>query len=135
MASRGTYHTKQRAHIQSCLASHGDRYLTVREVCSLLEDAGTPVGHTTAYRNLEAMVEQNVVVKAVGAGNEARYRLRPDAPCGQLVCLDCGRVESLDCEMIGTFAQHVRTDHGFAVEMDRSLLYGHCDACRGMADR
>ena len=44
MASRGTYHTKQRAHIQSCLASHGDRYLTVREVCSLLEDAGTPCG-------------------------------------------------------------------------------------------
>lgn len=130
MSERRSYNTKQRELIRRCLVSNAGHYLTVRRVCALLEEGKTPVGHTTVYRNLEAMASHGVVLKLVGAGNEACYRIRPHEPCGQLVCIDCGRVEPLDCNMLRSFARHVYVDHGFEVETERSVLYGHCAACR-----
>lgn len=130
MAPRGTYHTRQKALLQACLLGHGDRYLTVRQIEALLLHDNKHVGSTTVYRNLEAMVVRGEVVKFVGAGGEARYCLAPERSCGQLVCLDCGRVQRLDCHMLGEFSDHVRSDHGFDLEMSKAVLYGHCGDCR-----
>lgn len=129
MAHR-TYNTKQKAFLQGCLASHSDRYLTVRELCGLLEAEGQRVGHTTAYRNLEDMVARGVVLKFTGFGGEARYCIAPTRSCGQLVCLDCGRVQMLECGRLGALTEHVRDDHGFDVELSKTVLYGHCASCK-----
>lgn len=130
MAERKTYRTRQRALIEECLATNGDRYLTVREVCDLLETKHGHVGHTTVYRNLEAMTSRGAALKFLGVGGETRYRIALDRSCGQLVCLDCGRVQLLDCGMLGSFADHVRADHDFDVEVGKTVLFGHCTACQ-----
>ena len=130
MAQRGTYHTKQKTLLLSCLAEHPDRYLTVREIESLLADGGARVSSTTLYRNLERMVAAGEVAKFIGAGGEARYRRIGDRLAGQLVCLDCGSVEVLECARLQAFCDHVRLDHGFLMEASRSMLFGHCRACQ-----
>lgn len=129
MSQRGSYNTRQRGLIEACLEGHRERYLTVREIARTLDEAGSHVGSTTLYRNLERMVETGVVLKFTGESGEARYCLVPERPCGQLVCMDCGCVRLLECHMLGTFAEHVRMDHGFVVEPRRTVLLGHCDAC------
>lgn len=130
MAQRGTYHTKQKALLLECLSAHPDRYLTVREIEALLDECGGHVGSTTLYRNLERMVAAGEVAKFIGAGGEARYRRIGERSAGQLVCLDCGVVEALECGMLQTFSDHVRLDHGFSMDVSRSMLFGHCRSCQ-----
>ncbi len=130
---RTSYHTKQKELLRSCLEANRTSCLTVREVCAMLDSMGARVGHTTVYRNLESLAALGEVVRLTGAGGETRYRLAPKEPCGQLVCLDCGHVLPLDCEMLGTFSQHVQSDHGFAVDTTRTVLYGHCANCQSQS--
>ena len=127
---RATYHTRQRTLLRTCLELNRTRCLTVREVCGMLEEQDERVGHTTVYRNLESLASTGEVIRLTGAGGETRYRLAPEEPCGQLVCLDCGTVQPLDCAMLGSFSEHVRSDHGFAVDTTRTVLYGHCAGCQ-----
>ena len=134
MSQRGSYNTRQRGLIESCLEGHRDRYVTVREIGRSLDEAGSHVGSTTLYRNLERMVEAGVVLKFTDDEGVARYCLVPDHPCGQLVCMDCGSVRLLECGMLGTFAEHVRQDHAFVMDPARTVLLGHCDACCASAE-
>lgn len=130
MAQRGSYHTKQKELLLTCLSEHLDRYLTVREIEALLAEGGSRVSSTTLYRNLERMVAADEVAKFIGAGGEARYRRIGEKNAGQLVCLDCGGVEALECGMLQTFSEHVRLDHGFLMEAGRTMLFGHCMSCQ-----
>lgn len=127
---RGRYRTRQRTLVSACLAGHVDRYLTVDEVCAAVQEQGERVGRTTVYRNLEVLVEAGDVLKATAPGGEASYRLRPEGPAGQLVCVTCGRAYPLECHMVDEFAHHVYADHGFKVLTDRTVLYGLCAACQ-----
>lgn len=130
MTQRGSYHTRQKDLLLTCLSEHPDRYLTVREIEALLADGGGRVSSTTLYRNLERMVAAGEVAKFIGAGGEARYRRIGEKTMGQLVCLDCGGVEVLECDMLEAFSEHVRLDHGFSMEASRSMLFGHCMSCQ-----
>ena len=70
-------------------------------------------------------------------GGESRYRLVEPGheEAGRLVCLDCGRVISIDCAAFQEFSRHVRSDHDFDVDLARTVLYGRCSACRTGAAR
>lgn len=132
-AVRHGYNTRQRQAVFDFLSRHADHYLSVDDVFGSLREEGSKVGRTTAYRTLEALARDGAVAKVVSpGGGESRYRLidpkRPDE--GQLVCLGCGKVLALDCHMLDDLHEHVRNDHGFAIEFSRTVLYGYCDDCQ-----
>ena len=136
MAERGRYNTKQRQLVMACMAAHQDAFLTVDDVCDRLREGDRAVGRTTVYRTLEALAQEGTLSKVVSArGAAARYKLLPQAPeadasaQGQLCCLACGRAIPLSCEMLGSFATHVRRDHGFVIDGRRTVLYGYCQDC------
>ena len=136
MVVRRAYNTRQRQAVAAFLAAHADRYLSVDDVFGLMRTEGSSVGRTTAYRTLESLSSEGEVAKVfVPGGSEARYRLIDPARRdeGQLVCLDCGKVLSLDCEMLVEFTRHVQADHGFSIDPTRTVLYGLCQEC--MASR
>lgn len=137
MAERGRYNTRQRQLVMACMAENQDAFLTVDDVCDRLRAQGEPVGRTTVYRTVEALVGEGTLSKVVSArGVAARYKLLPPAPAeeahaqGQLCCLSCGRAIPLSCGMLGSFAEHVEHDHGFVIDGRRTVLYGYCRACR-----
>lgn len=136
-AVRHGYNTRQRQAVFDFLSRHADHYLSVDDVFGSLREEGSKVGRTTAYRTLEALTRDGAVAKVVSpGGGESRYRLidpeRPDE--GQLVCLGCGKVLALDCHMLDDLHEHVRSDHGFAIEFSRTVLYGYCDDCQAGRD-
>lgn len=136
MVVRRAYNTRQRQAVAAFLAAHADRYLSVDDVFGLMRTEGSSVGRTTAYRTLESLSSEGEVAKVfVPGGGEARYRLIDPARRdeGQLVCLDCGKVLSLDCKMLVEFTRHVQADHGFSIDPTRTVLYGLCQEC--MASR
>lgn len=131
-SKRRTYNTRQRQEVMGFIESHADRYLSVDELFGLMRGEGSTVGRTTTYRALESLVASGSVAKVVApGGGESRYRLidpsRPDE--GQMVCLSCGKVFPLDCDMLLRLVSHVRSEHGFAIEQSRTVLYGYCDVC------
>lgn len=136
MAGRRTYNTRQRQAIHDFMAAHEDRYLSVDDVFGLMRTTGASVGRTTTYRTLEALVGAGAVAKVVSPGKgEALYRLIDSAHAdeGQMVCLSCGKVIALDCSHLHELAEHVRSEHGFSIELSRTVLYGICDACGAQA--
>lgn len=131
--ARGSYNTRQRKAVQAFLQDHASRYLSVDDIYAMLREQGVEVGRTTVYRTLEAFVGENLVSKAtMPDGGESRYRLVEPGheEAGRLVCLDCGRVISIDCAAFQEFSRHVRSDHDFDVDLARTVLYGRCSACR-----
>ena len=136
--TKGPYNTKQRQAVRAFLDAHADRYLSVDDVFGTMRQEGSGIGRTTAYRTLESLVKEGTVAKVVApGGGESRYRMidpaHPDE--GQLVCLDCGRVLPLDCDMLVSFGSHVLREHGFAISFSRTVLYGHCADCMDTAER
>lgn len=131
MAERGRYKTMQRELVSACLADNADRYLTVDETLSCIEKGGDHIGRTTVYRALEDMVVGGAACKAVIPGGEARYRIVGADSAGQLVCLKCGSIASLDCREALGLASHIFNNHGFQVDPARTILYGTCEKCQG----
>lgn len=133
MTERRRYKTTQRQLVAACLADNVGRYLTVDEALSRIEESGSRIGRTTVYRALEDMVVQGAAFKAVIPGGEARYRISGGDAAGQLVCMTCGNVSSLDCREALGLASHVLDHHGFLVDPARTILYGTCGKCQEAA--
>ena len=136
--ARGSYNTRQRKAVQAFLQDHASRYLSVDDIYAMLREQGVEVGRTTVYRTLEAFVGEGLVSTAtMPDGGESRYRLVEPGheEAGRLVCLDCGRVISIDCAAFQEFSRHVRSAHDFDVDLARTVLYGRCSACRTGAAR
>lgn len=138
MVQRATYSTRQRRLIFDLLASRPDTFLTVDDVHAGLVSSGVRVGRTTVYRTLEALVAEGEMAKVADVrGGAACYRLLTSRDAGassesrgQLRCTSCGRVIPLDCDMLGAFAHHVEEEHGFSIDVRRTVLYGLCSSCR-----
>lgn len=131
--ANASYRTKQKELVRACLQAHADAFLSVDDVCALLETDGAHIGRTTVYRALERAAATGEASKVAGVeGKAAHYRahgVEEATDAGQLSCLECGRVIPLDCTMLQEFAQHVENHHGFAIDRRRTVLYGLCAAC------
>ncbi|MCI6273515.1 MAG: transcriptional repressor [Coriobacteriaceae bacterium] len=132
MATRGTYNTRQRQAILDYLDVHTDRYASVDCVFEALRSQGVEIGRSTIYRTLETLAGEGMASKVVAPrGEVALYRLvnRDEENAGQLVCVECGRVSTIDCAAFQEFSHHVSTEHGFAIDLSRTVLYGRCPLC------
>lgn len=130
--ARASYNTWQRKAILGCLRDNADRYLSVEGVHDALRASGSEVGRTTVYRALESFAEEGTVAKVPApCGGETRYRLMGPGheDSGQLVCVGCGRVIAIGCADFQRFSRHVCDEHGFSIDLSRTVLYGRCEAC------
>ncbi len=130
--TRHRYSTKQQAAVLALMRKHVGEALTVDEARSALGHEGIQVGTTTIYRSLERLSSEGGVVQVPDpTGKSTRWCLVENADGGVcLACLRCHRVFPLACEGLERFVRHVSADHGFAVETQRTVLYGYCESCQ-----
>lgn len=132
VATRGTYNTRQRQAVLDYLAAHTDRYVSVDGAFDMLRSQGVEIGRSTIYRTLETLVGEGMATKIVAPhGEVALYRLvnQGEEDAGQLVCVECGHVSTIDCDAFQEFSHHVSTVHGFTIDLSRTVLYGRCPLC------
>ncbi|MDR1619555.1 MAG: transcriptional repressor [Clostridiales bacterium] len=132
---KGAYATKQKELIHNCLREHAGGHITADMIHAHLLGSGARVGLTTVYRHLEKLVNEGSVIKYSGpgsAGASYQYLGNPDEHREHyhLVCLNCGRMEHLSCELIDEFCAHIKREHHFLLDSLKTVFYGYCDACR-----
>ncbi|MDR1939497.1 MAG: transcriptional repressor [Clostridiales bacterium] len=129
------YNTKQKESLLAFLKQHGGAHFTAEEIFIHFARLGEPVGQTTVYRNLEKLVNDGLVIKYDLQGNGGacfQYIGIDDKRNGHyhLVCASCGEIAHLECGFIDKLAEHIRDDHGFDFDGQKTVFYGRCSDCQ-----
>ena len=127
-----SYHTEQRKKLYELLKAHPHQIYTVKEIERELENE--KISQSAIYRNLSALVSENIVKKVtMGRGREAVYRYADSEACRQeihLTCTVCGRVFHMDHAFTRLLEEHLEQAEGFQLDKVKTTLYGICPSCR-----
>ncbi|MCI5697814.1 MAG: transcriptional repressor [Clostridiales bacterium] len=137
MASK--YATRQRAAVLSYMQNKGEAYSSASEIRKGLAEAGEKMGLTTIYRHLKNLEDEGLVVsnklegvswtsyRASGrSGNSVSHGDSSEESSFYLQCEDCGKMVHFQCHEIDHLYQHLKSDHQFSVNPDKTIFYGHC---------
>ena len=134
LREKGYRLTPQRELILQAVQRLG--HATPDEVLAEVRAHSSAVNVSTVYRNLEVLEELGLVRHAhlsdraptyhsVGGGHEHFH----------LVCRNCGRVVSVDPDVLNPLIATLRADHGFSVDVGHLTVFGTCADDAGRACR
>lgn len=134
MAGSG-YATASRRRILEFLKNNSNRTVTAADIDTYLRENDSEVNITTIYRYLDKLAQEGTVMKYVTEkGGKAAYQyVELGHRCEEhlhLKCVKCGSIIHLECAFMDEISEHIRKDHGFALQCKNSILYGTCKNCR-----
>jgi Fur family transcriptional regulator, ferric uptake regulator len=104
---------------------------TAEIIAKLKSDFGTSANKTTVYRQLDFLVEKEIV-SAIDIDGTKLYQLNKKQPHQILVCSNCHEIISLDNEISLTKAQiqKLETVHHFKINHYSFICFGNCQKCQ-----
>lgn len=138
MNTKREYHTRQKEMLMQFFEQQGAS-ATAEEIRAHLQEKGICVGQATVYRHLDRLAQEGIVAKYPGLNDgPARYRYIGDPAAhkahSHLVCMQCGKIDHLECAYIDNFSAHIQSDHRFQVDRIKTIFYGYCQNCNGAQD-
>lgn len=130
------YKTKQKEAIEEYFYANRRKHSNANEIYGYLSAKGINIGLSTVYRQLENMCENGVLHKYfIDEQTVACYQLKEEClDCRDyhyhLKCKNCGKLVHMECEAMKEVAEHIRTEHGFTLDHDKTVLYGVCNDCK-----
>lgn len=138
LREKGLKVTSQRLMVLNILSAHGDEQLTVEEIYDLAKEESPEIGLATIYRTVQVLLELHVIEKVTFDDGFARYELNGEETGSghrhhHAICTQCGKVYSLETDLLDTLEKQVFESLGFEVTDHEVKLYGLCSACRRKA--
>lgn len=138
LLEKGLKVTSQRLMVLNILSAHGDEHLTVEEIYDLAKEESPEIGLATIYRTVQVLLELHVIEKVTFDDGFARYELNGEETGSghrhhHAICTQCGKVYSLETDLLDTLEKQVFESLGFEVTDHEVKLYGLCSACRRKA--
>lgn len=138
LRDKGLKVTSQRLMVLNILSAHGDEHLTVEEIYDLAKEESPEIGLATIYRTVQVLLELHVIEKVTFDDGFARYELNGEETGSghrhhHAICTQCGKVYSLETDLLDTLEKQVFESLGFEVTDHEVKLYGLCSACRRKA--
>ena len=138
LREKGLKVTSQRLMVLNILSAHGDEHLTVEEIYDLAQEESPEIGLATIYRTVQVLLELHVIEKVTFDDGFARYELNGEETGSghrhhHAICTQCGKVYSLETDLLDTLEKQVFESLGFEVTDHEVKLYGLCSACRRKA--
>lgn len=135
---KGLKVTSQRLMVLNILSAHGDEHLTAEEIYDLAKEESPEIGLATIYRTVQVLLELHVIEKVTFDDGFARYELNGEETGSghrhhHAICTQCGKVYSLETDLLDTLEKQVFESLGFEVTDHEVKLYGLCSACRRKA--
>ena len=138
LREKGLKFPSQRLMVLNILSAHGDEHLTVEEIYDLAKEESPEIGLATIYRTVQVLLELHVIEKVTFDDGFARYELNGEETGSghrhhHAICTQCGKVYSLETDLLDTLEKQVFESLGFEVTDHEVKLYGLCSACRRKA--
>ena len=138
LREKGLKVTSQRLMVLNILSAHGHEHLTVEEIYDLAKEESPEIGLATIYRTVQVLLELHVIEKVTFDDGFARYELNGEETGSghrhhHAICTQCGKVYSLETDLLDTLEKQVFESLGFEVTDHEVKLYGLCSACRRKA--
>lgn len=132
LRNRGYKLTKQRELLLDVLAEIKGP-ATAQELFKQVVKKNPTVNFSTVYRNLEMLVEEELVLR-LELGREASYyelKWSNDEHYHHLICKSCGKIQKTDfCPF-----NHMPPNQDFVPVEHRFEIYGFCKGCMQEKDR
>lgn len=135
LRDRGLKVTNQRLLVLDIVASHPDAHLTAEEIYDLAKENSPEIGLATIYRTVQVLLDLHIINKVTFDDGFARYELNGGENSSghrhhHAICTGCGKVYSLETDLLDTLEQEVLEKLGFEVLNHEVKLYGLCGECR-----
>ena len=137
MTARAKYSTKQKEILLDFFKQNPGVHLSAGDVIEHMKKEGATIGQATIYRNLESLVNDGII---------AKFKIDDDAPacfeyispdehmgdeedCYHCKCQKCGKIIHVSCEDVKALQEHFMEEHGFRIDLKRTVFYGLCSDC------
>ncbi len=119
--------TPQRELILAAVETLG--HATPDEVLAEVRTHSAAVNASTVYRTLEVLEGLGLVRHAHLSDRAPTYHSVSGHEHFHLVCRNCGRVISVDPDVLEPVTDLLRADHDFVVDVGHLTVFGHCGTC------
>lgn len=126
--------TLPRLRILEILEHADPRHMTAEDVYRALMDHGEDVGLATIYRVLTQFEGAGLVSRHNFESGQSVFEINSGRHHDHLVCMQCGRVEEFEDEVIEQHQLAIAKRYGFELVEHSLVLYGKCKACAGQKD-
>ena len=129
------YNTRQREIILEFLIK-SESHVTVADIEKHLAECGKRVGTATIYRYLNKLTCDGAVRKFQSDDGACYQYIGKDCHSHyHFVCSDCGKLIHVKCDALDKICEHILGDHGFKIDMGRTVFCGECEECAEVAQR
>lgn len=127
------YETKHKKTVEDIFNSHKGECFTAENIVNILKSEGNSVSVATVYRHLDSLVKKGKIAKIPTQTGSFLYQYESCTLCAHqhssLMCTDCGRVIHMDCNQLSKLSKHVESNHGFHMDLYKTVIYGKCCDC------
>ncbi len=127
MNHRNYKRSRQREHIYKLLQST-NKHPTASWIYDQLKPDFPNLSMGTVYRNINILLDQNLIQKLVAGSSFDRYDANTD-PHYHFTCRECKAVDDIYLELFETLNEEVSQTTGYQVEDHRLDFYGICPDC------
>ncbi|MBQ7627979.1 MAG: transcriptional repressor [Clostridiales bacterium] len=128
------YSTKSSQAIMDYISGEKEGSFSAKDVHDYLETRGITANLSTIYRNLDKLVDKNILVKFRSSKSDSGlYRVVDTThSCHRhlhLQCRKCGKIYHLSGEFMNTIDSYIKSGYNFTLDCQNSLLTGICAEC------
>jgi Fur family ferric uptake transcriptional regulator len=121
--------TRAQRAVLDALASE-TAFLSAQDIHARLRSTQTPIGLTSVYRALQALVDTGTIdVVRTAKGELAYRRCGSSAHHHHLVCSRCGATVEVEAPAIEHWVAEVARTHGYVVSSHTLEVTGTCSTC------
>lgn len=128
-AGAGQRSTRQRRAV-SAILDDLEAFASAQDIHDRLTHSGEKIGLSTVYRNLQSLVDAQLVDALRSDEGEVLYRRCSSGHHHHLVCRSCGRTVEVEGPTVEKWADTIAADHGFTEVAHTLEIFGTCAACR-----
>jgi len=126
LKKKGYKVTRQREAILSVLGEDEHQLLTAQEIFERILEMGSATNFSTVYRNLEILLQENIIRKVELNREAAYYELNCSGDHHHhLICKQCGSIQTTNfCPL-----DKLGDENGFIPVEHKFEIYGYCKDC------
>lgn len=125
--------TQQRILVFEAFFENKGKHLSVEEVYQFIRKRNPEIGLATVYRNIQLLVELEILLKLKLVDRITRYELvdrDENHRHHHLICNNCERIFEVEEDLMESIEKNFNEKYGFKVSDHHAKFFGLCADCQ-----